>query len=217
MSLLPLPEAYRQQIVNDLFTFTGSRDPLDFLEKVIFKNNSGHIQYIAAPGGRPLGAYYRDVIRYCEISAWAEEPPLILALLKAMPNTVKFAPWIASIAKEGPFICHPSGKPVLVARVAAELPLFGRRQTRLTAKAFDYSAATGTGEPKRVLRVYGGMGKSYTLNFFRYLAAIQPEKAAVLHIDFGDPELITQAASRNTPLELLLAQKLEAQARAVRQ
>jgi hypothetical protein len=99
--------------------------------------------------------------------------------------------------------------------VAAELPLLGRRSTRAAGLAFDWSQQRGGKFGKRVLRVFGPpqSGKSYTLSFFQYLAAIQPGVAGVLHADFGDPEMITQAAGANVPIELYLARRLEAQSR----
>lgn len=218
MGVLPLTEKYRQHLVDRLYFFGGAQDPLAYLETKVFRRNSDHLKYIVPPAGRPIAAFYREVVRYCELSAWSEEPPLLVGLLQAFPDTQNYVTSIRSILKEGPFRCHPPGKPVLVSRVAAELPLIGRKPTRAAAKGFNLTNSMEDGTPKRVLRVWGGIrnGKTYTLRFFQYLAAIQPERAAVLHIDFGNPELVTLAAIDNVPIELLLARKLEAQARGIR-
>ena len=216
MSNYPFSETLRDQLAYILVDISESEDPLTFVRQQIFRQNSGHIGAIPTILGRPPFSFYRDVVRYCEMAAWSEDPALIIELLNSLVLTEpEFQLKIDALVKEGPFRCHPPGIPQYVCRVATELPLFGRNILRLAAQGFD-NVTTETGkEAKRVLLTEGptGSGKTYTQSFFRYLEVIQPLKVGVLTLDFGVEEILTQSANLNVPVELFLAQKLEKQAR----
>jgi hypothetical protein len=215
MPIFPLSDEYREVLVDRLDQLVSGRDPLRFLQEKIFKPYPEHVGRIPLLLGRPPTDFYRDVVRYCEMSAWSEEPALIIALLSAFIPVWQYESNIDTIRNGGPFRCHPPGYPYHVCRVAAELPLLGRRKTRAAALYFDRKYSLNGQPGKRVLRVRGPTtsGKTYTLNFFRYLAAIQPLQLGILHIDFGEKEMVTQAAGAEIPIELFLAQRLEAQVR----
>ncbi len=192
-----------------------------FFQRHVFDRHPQHWANIPRDTRTPLD-FYRGVVRYYELSAWSEEPPLILSLLSAFKAFSNQDELIGRIRNEGPFRCHPPGVPFLVARVAAEAPLLDRKKARLAALGFDPQpppAFLNQVSPKRVLRVKGDghPGLPSMLSFFRYPASIQPEKTGVLYLDFGSRELLTQAASENTPIELLIARDLERQVRLIRE
>lgn len=220
MSLIPLSPEYREQLVLQLLAATETRDPLVFVQKQVFAGSPGHSGRIPRPNGGTPADFFEALVRYCEVSAWSEFPPLLAALLKAFLQVQpQYENDIRRLLEEGPFQCHPTGQPFWVARIAADLPLLGRWATRAAAIGFGEGVAAGSGkEGKRVLRVWGpeGSGKTYTREFFRYLAAIQPMQAGVVEIDFADREMATQAADAKIPVELFLAQRLQAQVRQVR-
>jgi len=152
------------------------------------------------------------------MSAWSETPPLIVSLLQAFLPAWSDQELISAILKEGPFRCHPSSQPILVCRVATELPLIKRYVTRIAAQGFGEGAQLAGIQGqwgKRVLRVFGpkDSGKSYTFKFFEYLAAIQPMQVGVLHFDFAESDISTLAANEDIPVELYLAKRIEVQAR----
>jgi hypothetical protein len=197
---------------------SGIEDPLLFLQRKVFRD-SEHFYRIADLRDGLRSDFLWHVIRYCEVSAWAEEPPLIIALLKSFNPPYDYDPDILTILKAGPYRCHPPKYPFYVCRVAAELPLLGRKLTRAAALGFGQSVKESKPGQNvlvmRVLRVFGPpfSGKSYTVRLFEYLSAIKPLDLGVLRIDFGDQEMLTQAASANIPLELFIARRLEAQVR----
>jgi hypothetical protein len=215
MPVFPFSEAYRASIASELYRRAGALDPGRFLRQEIFAKNARHAENIPMPNGMTPRQFYQSVVRYCEVSAWAEEPPLIISLLTPFEIIPAYHTMIDMIRKEGPFRCHPTSQPYYVCRVAAELPLLGRQQTRAAALAFDIIYQRDGRAGRRVLRVFGPpeSGKTYTLRFFQYLAAMQPLHMGVLDIDFGNTEMITQAASADIPIELYLAQQLEEQVR----
>ncbi len=215
MPVFPLNNQTRQQLVQQLETEIGSRDPLPFLRQRVFKDYENFNTKILPQPGLPSESYYSALIRNFELSAWSARPPLLVALLKAFPQLPHYQNAINIILNEGPFQCHPQNHPYWVCRVATELPLVGREYTRGTAMAFDLSLTSGGNQGKRVLRVFGppGSGKTHTLNFFKYLENVQPLMLGVVEIDFKDKEISTQAASDGTYIESFLAEQMEAQVR----
>lgn len=187
MGVLPFSDADRANLVELFHQLIGSRDPLGFFEEYI----DGHTKRIVLPREWSLEQYYRAVIRFCELSGWSEEPPLMVALLEAFKLEAWSKPMINKIITEGPFRCHPYDMPALVCRVATELPLLGREETRQASVAFtkNHTENYDDNEPcARVLLVYGpkASGKSYTLRFFEYLTVIQPAQVGMLQINFAD-------------------------------
>lgn len=215
MPVFPLADTDRENLVQQLVNFGDVSDPLSFVQRVFKGYPDQHISRIPREQPFKPEAFYRAVVKYCEVSAWSDEPPLMESLLRAFEPIVSFQAAIDAIRKEGPFRCHPRNQPYYVCRVAIELPLLARLKTRAAGIRFNLQYADGQGPPWRVLRVFGppASGKSYTLQFFRYLSAIQPSNVGVLHVDFGDQEMVTQAAAENIPIELYLARQLEQQVR----
>jgi hypothetical protein len=218
---LPLERELREELVFNLAESSAGQDPLSYLQNTVFENNSEHVTRIPIAQGRSLASYYQDVVRYCEMSAWSEEPPLIISLLKAFEPLRAYPAKVKAILTEGPFRCHPSRYPYYVCRVTADMPLLNRMATRTAAAYFGNGNKLNGKVGQRVLRVDGpdNSGKKYTLKFFEYLAAIQPLQTGVLHFDFGegDGDVSTLAENEGIPVELYIARRLEEQARRHRQ
>jgi hypothetical protein len=217
-SALPLESVLREELVSYLTINSAGQDPLSYLQTTVFENPE-HLKNLSAETNRSLAALYLDVVRYCEMSAWSEEPPLIISLLKAFEPVRAYPEKIKAILNEGPFRCHPSRYPYRVCRVTANLPLLNRLTTRWAAIYFGDSQKLTGNVGRRVLRVSGppASGKSYTLKFFEYLAAVQPLQTGVLHFDFGEGDVLTLAGNENIPVELYIARRLEEQVRRHRQ
>lgn len=216
---LPLEKELREELVGHMVQYSKGQDPLSYLEDSVFEKNPEHVGRIPTMFGRPPQAFYLDVVRYCEMSAWSEEPPLIISLLNAFKPVHVYPSKIKAILDEGPFRCHPSRQPYWVCRVTAELPLLGRQMTRYAAIQFGEGQKLTNQPGHRVLRVSGPAqsGKSYTLKFFEYLAAIQPLQVGVLHFDFGEGDIGTLAENERIEVELYIARRLEEQVRRHRQ
>lgn len=214
MSVIPLSKQIRDDLVRRMGEYSAGQDPLSYLRDNIFTNNADHLSRIRAVLGRPPDAFYLDVVQYCEISAWSEEPPLIISLLRAFEPAHQYPQLVMAVVDEGPFRCHPSNLPYWACLVAANLPLLGRHLTREAAIRFDHTQGPSK-QPGRVLCVNGptNSGKSYTLKFFEYLAAIQPLQVGVLHFDFGEGDITTVAGNEGILVELYIARRLEEQVR----
>ncbi len=213
MGVFPLTEQYREQLVDRLQEVIETQDPLFFLNERIFTHYPGAATKVLPPSGLSPGLYFRSLIRNFELSAWASRPPLIVTLLRSFSPKYDYEGDIKQILNEGPYQCHPQNNPYWVCRVLTELPLIGRVRTRAAGFSFESSVAVEKREGKRVFRVFGPArsGKTHTLKFFEYLAAVQPLKFGVVSIDFGNAEMLTQAADAGMPIELFLAQQMEAQ------
>jgi hypothetical protein len=214
MSVIPLSKQIRDDLVRRMGEYSVGQDPLSYLRQTIFEKNPEHISRIRTISGRPPDAFYLDVVQYCETSAWSEEPPLIISLLRAFEPVQAYPQLVKAVLDEGPFRCHPSMQPYWACLVAANLPLLGRHLTRGAAIRFEQTQGPGK-QPGRVLCVAGpsNAGKSYTLKFFEYLAAIQPLQVGVLHFDFGEGDIITVAGNEGILVELYIARRLEEQVR----
>lgn len=219
MSVIPLSKQIRDDLVSLMAAYSIGQDPLSYLQDNIFSENVEHVGRIPTVLGRAPAAFYLDVVKYCEISAWSEEPPLIISLLRAFEPVHAYRELVKAVVDDGPFRCHPSTQPFWVCRVAANLPLLGRRSTRTAAVQFDQSQRRTQQPGYRVLRVDGptNSGKSYTLKFFEYLAAIQPLQVGLLHFDFGEGDITTAAENEGILVELYIARRLEEQVRRNRQ
>ena len=215
---LPLESELREELVRNLALYSAGQDPISYLQDSIFENPD-HVLSFSSDRNRTFAALYQEVVRYCEMSAWSEEPPLIISLLKAFEPVRAYPAKIQAILNEGPFRCHPSKTPYRVCRVTADLPLLDRYVTRWAAIYFGDSQKLTNKVGRRVLRVSGPpeSGKSYTLKFFEYLAAVQPLQTGVLHFDFGEGDVLTLAGNENIPVELYIARRLEEQVRRHRQ
>ncbi len=214
MSVIPLSKQIRDDLVRRMGEYSIGQDPLSYLQQNIFTKNTDHVSRIRTVLGRPPSAFYQDVVQYCEISAWSEEPPLIISLLRAFEPVYAYPQLVKAVVDEGPFRCHPTTQPYYACLVAANLPLFARYLTRSAAIRFDQNQGPNE-RPARVLCVSGptDSGKSYTLKFFEYLAAIQPLQVGVLRFDFGEGDITTVAGNEGIAVELYIARRLEEQVR----
>ena len=214
MGIFPLTEQYRQQLADrlqDVIDTQNILDPLIFLKNKVLAHYPGYDKRVLPEQGQ--SPFLRIFIRNLELSAWAVRPPIIVALMRAFQPLYDYNQDIKQILDEGPYQCHPQDKPFYVCRVLTELPLIGRKHTRVAGVTFEIGMETDKREGKRVFRVFGPpqSGKTHTLRFFEYLAAVQPLKFGVVSIDFGIREMVTQAADAGLPIELFLAQQMEAQ------
>jgi hypothetical protein len=216
MGVFPLSEQYRQQLADrlqDVMDVQNFLDPLPFLKSKVLAHYPGYDKRVLPERGQAPSLFLRSFIRNLELSAWAVRPPILVALLQVFQPLYDYNKDIKEILDEGPYQCHPQNQPYYVCRVLTELPLIGRIHTRRASFDFELGMKTDKTEGKRVLRVFGPSqsGKTHTLKFFEYLAAVQPVKFGVVSIDFGNPEMVTQAADAGLPIELFLAQQMEAQ------
>ncbi|HEU4835070.1 MAG TPA: hypothetical protein VFS90_11665 [Pyrinomonadaceae bacterium] len=214
MGVFPLSKEYREQLADrlqDVMDIRNVLDPLAFLRKEVLAHYPGQDKRVLPQRGET--PFFEIFIRNLELSAWAVRPPIIVALMRAFQPVYDYNQDIQEILEEGPYQCHPQNQPYYVCRVLMELPLIGRAQTRLASVDFERGMKITKSEGKRILRVFGPSqsGKTHTLRFFEYLAAVQPLKFGVMSIDFGNTEMVTQAADASIPIELFLAQQLEAQ------
>jgi hypothetical protein len=111
MPVFPLSEVHRARIANELYRRAGALDPGRFLRQEIFTKNARHAENIPMYQGITPGQFYQNVVRYCEVSAWAEEPPLIVSLLAPFELIPAYHAMIEMIRKEGLFRCHPTSQP----------------------------------------------------------------------------------------------------------
>ena len=216
MGVFPLSGQYRAQLADRLQDVIDTKqivDPLNFLKAEILSHYPGYGQRLLPETGQAPSLFLRSFIRNLELSAWAVRPPIIVTLLRSFATLYDYNADIKQILDEGPYQCHPQDKPYYVCRVLTELPLLGRKPTRVAGVLFESGISVNQSEGRRVLRVFGPAqsGKTHTLRFFEYLAAVQPLKFGVVNIDFGKPEMVTQADNEDIPIELYIAQQLEAQ------
>jgi hypothetical protein len=221
MEFFPLAQGDREVLVDRLNMFIGPRDVLTVVQEKIFTVNRSEairVKYMS-PGPQPLASCW-DIVRYCELSAWARQPPLMVELLKSLEQAFPYTAELDEMKRAGPFRCHPAGEPFLVALVAAQMPMLGRYPTRFAAgnlfEALDNQAAQAR-DIARVLRINGpcGSGKTYTLRFFQYLSLIQPLKLGVIEFDFATTDAVTRAAA-GEQIELHIARQLDEQVRTQR-
>ena len=125
---------------------------------------------------QPPKLYAQRIIRYCEQSAWAEDPALIIKLLSLWKVEQKFADAIERLIKAGPTKYYNNGNPWEAFAVGPGLPFFGRPETRTGMSLFIEALVDGYDDPlgKRVLIVNGPResGKTFTQKFVDYVTAI---------------------------------------------
>jgi len=214
MGVFPLSEQYRRQLADrlqDVIDTQNILDPLYFLKNKVLSQYPNYGDRVLPEKGET--PFFQIFIRNLELSAWAVRPPIIVTLMRAFQPLYDYTEDIKKILKEGPYQCHPQNQPYYVCRVLTELPLIGRIDTRIASVDFELGVKSEKTEGKRVFRVFGPSksGKTHTLKFFEYLAAVQPLKFGVVSIDLGNTEIVTQAAAADMPIELFLAKQMEAQ------
>jgi hypothetical protein len=213
MGVFPLSEQYRRQLVERLEDVIGIKilDPLVFLKSNVLAGYPDQSKRVLPQDGET--PFYDIFIRNLELSAWAVRPPIIVTLMRSFQPFYDYTEDITKILTEGPEQCHPQDQPYYVCRVLTQLPLIGRLDTRVASVDFEIVKKTDKTEGKRVFRVFGPpkSGKTHTLKYFEYLAAVQPPKFGVVSVDLGNTEIVTQAAAAQIPIELFLVQNMEAQ------
>jgi len=120
--------------------------------------------------------YGRKVVRYCEFSAWVEDPALILKLLDLWKVVPPFDGTIVRLKQAGPPIYYTNNRPYETCLLALDLPFINREVTRKAVELFRSPVETdGYDEPGvRVLIVNGppGSGKTFTYGYISYINSI---------------------------------------------
>ena len=121
----------------------------------------------------PVPAEYAFLaIRYCEFSGWAEEPALILHLLRKFSFINQLNSAINRLSSLVPPLYHHGSRVWDTCLVPSDMPFLGRATTRMAIECFLYPLKT-TIHPHgiRTLIVNGPpqSGKSFTYNYILYM------------------------------------------------
>jgi hypothetical protein len=146
--------------------------------------------------------YAHCIIRYCEMSAWVEDPALIIQLLTEFRHLRVFQDAIDRIRQGRPPSFHrsPIWDTILL---ALDLPFIDRELTRKAIESFSYSLDSSARPGVRVLIVKGPRfsGKSFTYEYIRYVYSFQDSTTVFnVWVDFKK-----QATSRFGALDLTRA------------
>lgn len=155
-------------------------------------------------------SWAHNIVEYCEQSAWIEIPPLINALLSAFPLDPLIVPIGNRITGMPKPLFHQGGEPYNTCLIAMELPFLNRAFSRRALADFPLSLkpqAAGGARPARILVVNGppGSGKSFTLNYVRYLVQVQ---AGSYNLAWADHDLHTNVQSGQFALAQHLADQI---------
>ncbi len=122
----------------------------------------GHATRIST--AQPPLEYSYNIVDYCILSGWIENPALIITLLEKFQDDAAIASIIEKLKRQPKPVLH-SGRPSNTALVALKLPFIGRELARNTIDQFidNFGGATRP----RVLIVNGGtgMGKTFTYDY----------------------------------------------------
>ena len=122
----------------------------------------------------PIEYAYR-VVRYCELSAWVENPALIIQLLRKFDYEQIFKDAILRLKNTEPFKFFNGGRVWDSFLLALDLPFLDRLATRRAIEGFS-AMLDQMAEPRpvRVLLVKGPLksGKSFTFEYLRYVNSI---------------------------------------------
>ncbi|MCW3097697.1 MAG: hypothetical protein JWL77_3315 [Chthonomonadaceae bacterium] len=134
-------------------------------------------------------AWAYNIIEYCEQSAWVEIPPLLNRLLSQFPLDPLVVPIENRIKTMKPPTFHRSGAQYDTCLVAMELPFLNRDISRRALADFPLPlkpSIPGGPRPARILLVNGqpGSGKSFTLNYLRYLVQVQAGSYNLVWADY---------------------------------
>jgi hypothetical protein len=125
---------------------------------------------------QPAKRYAKMIVRYCELSAWVENPALIIRLINNWSVEVKFKTIVDRLQQLPPPIWYKSGRPWETCLVASELPFIDRTLTRQAVESFLQPLNDPFAMPlvSRVLVVNGpeGCGKTYTNKYLQYLNSV---------------------------------------------
>ncbi len=155
-------------------------------------------------------SWAHNIVEYCEQSAWVELPPLINALLSAFPLDPLLVPIRNRIKGMTKPFFHQGGEPYNTCLIAMELPFLNRTFSRKALADFPLPLkprAPGGAHPARILVVNGpsGSGKSFTLNYVRYLVQVQ---AGSYNLAWADHDLHTNVQAGQFALAQHLAEQI---------
>jgi len=160
----------------------------------------------------PVPAEYAfNIIRYCELSAWIENPALIITLLQRWDYKPLFAAAIQRIKNGEPPRFHIGQRVWDPFGLAVTLPFVNREPTRRALEAFLYPLVSTTQPPGvRVLIVKGPpkSGKSFTYDYIRYTSSflanldfrpVYVDFKKVANVRFGPKELARALLNQINP------------------
>lgn len=132
--------------------------------------------------------YAFNVIRYCELSAWVENPALIISLLQTWSFRPLFSEAIQRIRTGEPPRFHIGQRIWDPFGLAYTLPFINRKETRRALEAFLYPLISRAKPPgMRVLIVNGAAksGKTFTYEYIRYTKSFLTDlNFKIVFIDF---------------------------------
>jgi hypothetical protein len=166
-----------------------------------------------------------NIIKYCEMSAWIEDPALIIALLKKWDFRQVFADAITRIKNGQPPKFHIGERVWDPFGLALSLPFVNRVNTRRALEAFLYPLKPTTRPPGvRVLIVKGPLksGKSFTYDYIRYTSSflanlsfrpVYIDFKKVANVRFGPKDLTKALLNQINPrwTEQIVLPELDAQ------
>src|SRR5687767_14537080 len=104
MASYPFSDALRDQLANSLVMAYLGTDPLIVVQQNIFRRHPHHNGSIPDISGRTPFSFYKEVVQYCEMAAWSEDPALIIELLGSLALlNAAYQAKINDLLKEGPF------------------------------------------------------------------------------------------------------------------
>jgi hypothetical protein len=119
--------------------------------------------------------YAFKVVRYCEMTAWVEKPPLIIKLLNRFKREPVFKQAITRLKAMAPVQFHINGRVWDTFLLALDLPFLDRLITREAIERFSFPLNPTLYKPGvRVLVVKGPekSGKTYTIDYIRYVNSV---------------------------------------------
>ena len=131
-----LQNCERDELIPEVAIFTEGRPTR--LVSIISRN---HV--IRIPTDPIPEQYAFHVVRYCEMSAWAEDPALILKLLKKWAYVAAINQAIQRISGGAPPVFYANGRVWDTCRVALDLPFLNRETTRRAIEYFSYPLDPG--------------------------------------------------------------------------
>lgn len=163
-----LDTAERNQLVLELADYTGGlpRNMSVFLPRE-------HVTRIEL---HPVPLEYAfKVVRYCEMTAWVEKPPLIIRLLEKYSHLAVFKNAAERLKQLQPLKFHVNDRVWDTFLLALDLPFLDRVVTRDAIERFSNPLEeTIRKAGVRVLLVRGAekTGKSFTLEYIRYVNSV---------------------------------------------
>ncbi len=174
----------RDQLVFEVANLTNS-DPEPL--KIII--GSQHVIQIDTHKRPSVYAHY--VVRYCERSAWIEDPALIIRMLNLFSfSNGALNQALVRLKAKGPVRYFKGNRPWDTCLLALELPFLNRANTRQAVELFNNPLVPEDEYPPkepgvRVLVVNGppNTGKSFTHDYIRYINSFLGDKFRIAWID----------------------------------